>query len=229
MNLAHFSQFYGKSVNVGRQPVARVTCVVIILFVIFLCLPSKSKNESNIYELLHTICIYMILNDSRIEFGIFFTIHLQVCHSGSCNGSICALVGLKDCFLTEGKPSQLCHLACEKNGSPLILFFLDQFNVTITLACYSSFDLPEFAAGKFHQTNRQNLSGLLLHPGSPCNNYKGRLPGKHNLLFSLSHILGYCDILRKCRSVDSNGPLARLKNLFFNKHTYKSVSQWVQV
>ncbi|KAI1728340.1 metallo-peptidase family m12B reprolysin-like domain-containing protein [Ditylenchus destructor] len=98
----------------------------------------------------------------------------KVCHSGSCNGSICALVGLKD-------------------------------------SCYSSFDLPEFAAGKFHQTNRQNLSGLLLHPGSPCNNYKG-----------------YCDILRKCRSVDSNGPLARLKNLFFNKHTYKSVSQWVQ-
>uniref|UniRef100_A0A915CVK0 ADAM10 endopeptidase n=1 Tax=Ditylenchus dipsaci TaxID=166011 RepID=A0A915CVK0_9BILA len=90
----------------------------------------------------------------------------KVCHGGSCNGSICAEVGLKDCFLTEGKPTQLCHLACEKNGT-----------------CYSSFDLPEFAAGRFHQLNRENAAGLLLHPGSPCNNYKG-----------------YCDILRKCRS-----------------------------
>lgn len=41
----------------------------------------------------------------------------KVCHSGACNGSVCSYVGLKDCFLTEGKPDQLCHLACEKNGS----------------------------------------------------------------------------------------------------------------
>jgi disintegrin and metalloproteinase domain-containing protein 10 len=117
----------------------------------------------------------------------------KVCQSGACNGSICAEVGLKDCFLTEGKPAQLCHLACEKDGK-----------------CLSSFELPEFRGGKFNQTGREGKSGLLLHPGSPCNNYKG-----------------YCDILRKCRSVDSNGPLARLKNLLFNKETIQTVSQWV--
>jgi len=117
----------------------------------------------------------------------------KVCQSGSCNGSICAQVGLKDCFLTEGKPATLCHLACEKDGK-----------------CQSSFDLPEFRAGRFNQTGREGKAGLLLHPGSPCNNYKG-----------------YCDIFRKCRSVDSNGPLARLKNLLFNKQTIKTVSQWV--
>lgn len=45
----------------------------------------------------------------------------KVCHLGACNGSICANVGLKDCFLTKGKPAELCHLACEKNGSKLII------------------------------------------------------------------------------------------------------------
>ncbi|CAD5207716.1 unnamed protein product [Bursaphelenchus xylophilus] len=116
----------------------------------------------------------------------------KVCHAGACNGSICAHVGLKDCFLTEGKPDELCHLACEKNGK-----------------CVSTLELPEFAAGVFHQQSREGRPGLLLHPGSPCNNYKG-----------------YCDIFRKCRSVDANGPLARLKNLLFNKQTIQTVSQW---
>ncbi|TKR93500.1 hypothetical protein L596_007945 [Steinernema carpocapsae] len=104
----------------------------------------------------------------------------KVCHAGACNGSVCAFVGLKDCFLTEGKAEQLCHLACEKDGK-----------------CVSSFYLPEFKRNShFVQEGRTDQHGLLLHPGSPCNNYKG-----------------YCDIFRKCRSVDSNGPLARLKNL----------------
>uniref|UniRef100_A0A7E4ZT23 ADAM10 endopeptidase n=1 Tax=Panagrellus redivivus TaxID=6233 RepID=A0A7E4ZT23_PANRE len=116
----------------------------------------------------------------------------KVCQSGACNGSICAEVGLKDCFLTEGQPDKLCHLACEKDGK-----------------CLSSFELPEFRSGRFNQSGREGKPGLLLHPGSPCNDYKG-----------------YCDIFRKCRSVDSNGPLARLKNLLFNKHTIKTVSQW---
>ncbi|PIO73738.1 Disintegrin [Teladorsagia circumcincta] len=73
----------------------------------------------------------------------------KVCSRGSCNGSICEFVGLKDCFLTEGKPEELCFLACIKDGS-------------------------------------------------------------------------YCDIFRKCRSVDANGPLARLKNLLFNKKTIET-------
>uniref|UniRef100_A0AAF5CY34 ADAM10 endopeptidase n=1 Tax=Strongyloides stercoralis TaxID=6248 RepID=A0AAF5CY34_STRER len=117
----------------------------------------------------------------------------KVCQNGNCNGSICAYVGLKDCFLTEGPPDILCHLACEKNGK-----------------CISTIDLDEFSNGKFKQKGREGLNGLLLHPGSPCNNYRG-----------------YCDIFRKCRSVDSNGPLARLRNLVFNKQTIKTIRQWV--
>ncbi|CAB3407228.1 unnamed protein product [Caenorhabditis bovis] len=120
----------------------------------------------------------------------------KVCSSGSCNGSVCEMFGLKDCFLTEGKPDELCFLACIKDGK-----------------CTSSVHLPEFASNRttFLQSGRKGKSGLILHPGSPCNNYKG-----------------YCDIFRKCRSVDANGPLARLKNLLFDKKTIETVTQWVQ-
>ncbi|EPB70992.1 Disintegrin [Ancylostoma ceylanicum] len=123
-------------------------------------------------------------------------VRFTVCSGGNCNGSVCEIVGLKDCFLTEGKPEELCYLACIKDGR-----------------CTSSVNLPEFAANRtvFLQSGRKGKSGLVLHPGSPCNNYKG-----------------YCDIFRKCRSVDANGPLARLKNLLFNKKTIETVTQWVQ-
>jgi len=33
----------------------------------------------------------------------------------------------------------------------------------------------------------------------------------------------------KCRAVDTEGPLARLKNLLFNKETLSSVAQWITV
>ncbi len=42
--------------------------------------------------------------------------------------------------------------------------------------------------------------GLSLRPGSPCDNFQG-----------------YCDVFLKCRKVDAEGPLARLKNLLFNQ------------
>uniref|UniRef100_A0A0N5AAV0 ADAM10 endopeptidase n=1 Tax=Syphacia muris TaxID=451379 RepID=A0A0N5AAV0_9BILA len=120
----------------------------------------------------------------------------KVCHGGNCNGSLCAYLGMKDCFLTEGTPEQLCYLACEDaNGT-----------------CRSSFELEIFASGRFNQSGRRNQPGLVLLPGSPCNNYKG-----------------YCDIFRKCRSVDADGPLARLKNVIFNPKTIEEVKSWIQV
>ncbi|KAF1770706.1 hypothetical protein GCK72_002527 [Caenorhabditis remanei] len=120
----------------------------------------------------------------------------KVCSAGQCNGSVCAMFGLEDCFLTEGKPDELCFLACIKDGK-----------------CTSSVNLPEFASNRtnFLQNMRKGKPGLILHPGSPCNNYKG-----------------YCDIFRKCRSVDANGPLARLKNLLFDKRTIETLTQWAQ-
>ncbi|XP_055600262.1 disintegrin and metalloproteinase domain-containing protein 10 isoform X2 [Uranotaenia lowii] len=52
--------------------------------------------------------------------------------------------------------------------------------------------------------------GISLRPGSPCDNFQG-----------------YCDVFLKCRAVDAEGPLVRLKNLLFNKQTLQTVAQWV--
>ncbi|XP_078038890.1 zinc-dependent metalloprotease kuz isoform X3 [Augochlora pura] len=52
--------------------------------------------------------------------------------------------------------------------------------------------------------------GISLRPGSPCDNFQG-----------------YCDVFLKCRAVDAEGPLARLKNLLLNEDTLRTVAQWV--
>lgn len=55
----------------------------------------------------------------------------------------------------------------------------------------------------------QHMSGLKLRPGSPCNEF-----------------LGYCDVFQRCRPVDAEGPLARLKNTILNQRTLMSIRQW---
>ncbi|OXA56052.1 Disintegrin and metalloproteinase domain-containing protein 10 [Folsomia candida] len=68
--------------------------------------------------------------------------------------------------------------------------------------------------GRCRSTSELNLDGLpdglSLRPGAPCDNFQG-----------------YCDVFLKCRAVDAEGPLARLKNLLFNKETLLNVAQWV--
>ncbi|XKL60573.1 hypothetical protein PGB90_007630 [Kerria lacca] len=49
--------------------------------------------------------------------------------------------------------------------------------------------------------------GISLRPGSPCDNFQG-----------------YCDVFFKCRAVDAEGPLARLKNLLLMKRNI--LQQW---
>ncbi|XP_035910988.1 disintegrin and metalloproteinase domain-containing protein 10 isoform X1 [Anopheles stephensi] len=51
--------------------------------------------------------------------------------------------------------------------------------------------------------------GYSLRPGSPCDNFQG-----------------YCDVFLKCRAVDAEGALVRLKNLLFNKKTLQTVAEW---
>ncbi|XP_029935884.1 disintegrin and metalloproteinase domain-containing protein 10 [Myripristis murdjan] len=49
-----------------------------------------------------------------------------------------------------------------------------------------------------------------LQPGSPCNDFKG-----------------YCDVFMKCRLVDADGPLARLKKAIFNAELYENIAEWI--
>jgi len=53
-------------------------------------------------------------------------------------------------------------------------------------------------------------TGMTLRPGSPCDNFQG-----------------YCDVFYKCRQVDAEGPLVRLKNLLFNTKTLTRLKYWV--
>lgn len=51
---------------------------------------------------------------------------------------------------------------------------------------------------------------ITLQAGSPCNDFKG-----------------YCDVFMKCRLVDADGPLARLKKAIFNPELYENIAEWM--
>lgn len=57
-----------------------------------------------------------------------------------------------------------------------------------------------------------NKTTITLQPGSPCNDFKG-----------------YCDVFMKCRLVDADGPLARLKKAIFNAELYENIAEWIVV
>nr|XP_057945379.1 disintegrin and metalloproteinase domain-containing protein 10 [Doryrhamphus excisus] len=51
---------------------------------------------------------------------------------------------------------------------------------------------------------------ITLQAGSPCNDFKG-----------------YCDVFQRCRLVDADGPLARLKKAIFNAELYETIAEWI--
>lgn len=57
-----------------------------------------------------------------------------------------------------------------------------------------------------------NMKVTTLQPGSPCNDFKG-----------------YCDVFMRCRLVDADGPLARLKKAIFNAELYENIAEWIVV
>ncbi|GFN81217.1 disintegrin and metalloproteinase domain-containing protein 10-like [Plakobranchus ocellatus] len=94
-----------------------------------------------------------------------------------------------------------------------------------TRKCVSSYDIkevnrPENVAFRNLLLNvtRKRLGkmsvmepdGIQLPAGSPCDNFRG-----------------YCDVFHKCRGVDADGPLARLKNLIFNRETLENIEEWI--
>ncbi|KAK2704523.1 disintegrin and metalloproteinase domain-containing protein 10-like [Artemia franciscana] len=114
----------------------------------------------------------------------------KVCIKGECTGSMCTKWGMRECLLTSAMVTdkrRLCELACQAGDD----------NST----CRGTSELAPIT----HITG-----GILLRPGSPCDNYQG-----------------YCDVFLKCRAVDAEGPLARLKNLLFNRETLMTIAQWV--
>ena len=59
----------------------------------------------------------------------------------------------------------------------------------------------------------KNMKDLELtqFPGAPCDNFNG-----------------YCDVFLKCRAVDADGPLSRLKDRFFSKEAIIGYFEWIK-
>lgn len=69
---------------------------------------------------------------------------------------------------------------------------------------------PDTCMSSFDQQSHFGMDGIRLRPGAPCDNFQG-----------------YCDVFQKCRAVDAEGPLARLKNLLLDQRTLTNIAQWV--
>ena len=119
--------------------------------------------------------------------------------------------------------TQLC-IKGECSGSICLEWNLNECFLTSTkdnidkrklceLACQNGTDVSTCrSTSEFAHLVGLPPGGISLRPGSPCDNFQG-----------------YCDVFLKCRAVDAEGPLVRLKNLLLNKETLTYVIQWVTI
>lgn len=131
----------------------------------------------------------------------FFKPALTPCNSGTqvCRGGECAG------SICEAHGMVQCYLQGnlkDKKQDKAILCHLACIGNITGNVCMDSF--------KIKGMSLSNTSGLILKPGSPC-----------------TGTLGYCDIFSKCRPVDGEGPLSRLKNLLLNPVTLSAIREWV--
>lgn len=132
----------------------------------------------------------------------------KVCIDGHCIGPVCQKIYWEECFLTapdddlEMDREHLCYVSCRNN---------------ITGECISSKDVAtvnKSVNAPFKklllEINKYKRVPLKLPAGSPCDNFRG-----------------YCDVFHRCRRVDAEGPLARLKNLIFNPETLQTIREWI--
>ena len=152
-----------------------------------------------------------------IPLSLFHPVGTQLCIKGECSGSICLLWNMTECFLTSNiipniDKRKLCELACQ-NGN-------DTNSCRSTSEFAREYGLPD--------------GGYSLRPGSPCDNFQVSAVAPLSLcgmycdaILTRSPVLqGYCDVFLKCRAVDAEGALVRLKNLLFNKQTLQTLAEW---
>ncbi|XP_059056733.1 disintegrin and metalloproteinase domain-containing protein 10 [Achroia grisella] len=124
----------------------------------------------------------------------------QLCNMGQCTGSICLAWGMKECFLSSAPVARGAGVTAVADRRALC-----------QLACQTG-PAPDSCRSTADFAHQLGLppGGIALRPGSPCDNFQG-----------------YCDVFLKCRAVDAEGPLVRLKNLLLNRATLQSVQAWV--
>ncbi len=99
----------------------------------------------------------------------------------------------------------MCFVACRNGSLP-------------DAPCISTHNLLEDASRKgvypnltkFIESTSGMSEGIRMKPGAPCDNYRG-----------------YCDVFSRCRQIDADGPLTRLKNLIFSPRTLTVIRTWI--
>lgn len=99
----------------------------------------------------------------------------------------------------------MCFVACRNGSVP-------------NAPCVSTYQLMRDEARKqvypplaaFLRNTKGMMDGIRMKPGAPCDNYRG-----------------YCDVFSRCRLIDADGPLTRLKNLIFSPRTLTVIRQWI--
>ncbi|XP_072939687.1 disintegrin and metalloproteinase domain-containing protein 10 [Epargyreus clarus] len=124
----------------------------------------------------------------------------QLCIKGECSGSICLAWNMTECFLSSAPTAMGDGVTAVVDRRALC-----------QLACQTG-PTPDTCQSTADFAQRVGLppGGISLRPGSPCDNFQG-----------------YCDVFLKCRAVDAEGPLARLKNLLLNRATLQTLQAWV--
>ncbi|ALC39521.1 kuz [Drosophila busckii] len=144
--------------------------------------------------------------------------------SSTCNGTTaeCPEPRHRDDKTMCNNGTALC-IRGECSGSPCLLWNMTKcFLTSNTLPHVDKRKLCELACQDGNDTStcrstsefaaKYNIApgGISLQPGSPCDNFQG-----------------YCDVFLKCRAVDADGPLVRLKNLLLNRETLQTVAEWI--
>ncbi|XP_017032221.1 disintegrin and metalloproteinase domain-containing protein 10 isoform X1 [Drosophila kikkawai] len=144
--------------------------------------------------------------------------------SSTCNGTTaeCPEPRHRDDKTMCNNGTALC-IRGECSGSPCLLWnmtkcFLSSATLPhvdkrklCDLACQDGNDVSTCrSTSEFAAKYNIQKGGISLQPGSPCDNFQG-----------------YCDVFLKCRAVDADGPLVRLKNLLLNRETLLTVAEWI--
>ncbi|CAM4791104.1 unnamed protein product [Rotaria magnacalcarata] len=125
----------------------------------------------------------------------------QLCDRGECNKSICTLINKTECVLTIPNVEDPLR---QRDVDREYLCHIGCFDIR-TNSCIDTLAL--------RMPNNHSMTGF---------GYKHR-PGH-----ACAGTAGYCDVFGKCRAVDAEGPLTRLKNMLLNAENIRTITQLIQ-
>ncbi|XP_052810097.1 disintegrin and metalloproteinase domain-containing protein 10-like isoform X2 [Mya arenaria] len=122
---------------------------------------------------------------------------IGVCNQGNCNRSVCDLIGWHECELANGatkltikEKEELCYVGCQKTKS-------SQCISTNGASARAQFPELDHLLTTIAERDGWEDTSIRVPVGTPCN-----------------RMTGYCDVFQRCRGVDPDTPLAKLKRCF---------------